>query len=197
MERHHDDAVGCLLRDRAVAAASAAFGMASVKDTGTFEVDGLVGGRSFRFVNPPKGWHLKRVMHDSDDVTDTGFEFKPGEDVEGFQIEMTTRTQTITGSVTNDKGEPIKEYTVVVFPDDDAKWTLSDSRWASSARPDQQGQFKVADLPAGTYRAVAVEYVAQGEWRDPEWLRRVTSKATKFTLDEGATRTLDLRLGGS
>jgi hypothetical protein len=130
-------------------------------------------------------------------VTDSGFEFKPGEDVEGFQIELTTRTQTITGSVTNDKGDALKEYTVVVFPDDEAKWTLNNSRWASSARPDQQGQFKVSDLPAGTYRAVAVEYVAQGEWSDPEWLKRVASKAIKFTLDEGATKTLDLRLGGS
>ena len=178
-------------------ASSAAFGMASVKEPGTFEVDGLVGGRSFRFVNLPKGWYLKRITHDGDDVTDSGFEFKPGEDVEGFQIELTTRTQTITGSVTNDKGDALKEYTVVVFPDDEAKWTLNNSRWASSARPDQQGQFRVADLPAGTYRAVAVEYVAQGEWSDPEWLKRVAGKAIKFTLDEGATKTLDLRLGGS
>src|SRR5204862_2967355 len=32
-----------------IAAASASFGMAAVKENGTFEIDGLVGGRVFRF----------------------------------------------------------------------------------------------------------------------------------------------------
>jgi len=110
---------------------------------------------------------------------------------------MTTQTQSITGSVTNDKGDPQKEYTVVVFPQDEDKWNLPTNRWTQSARPDQQGQFKVSDLPAGSYLAVAVEYVAQGEWNDPEWLRRNAPRATKVTLDEGATKTVDLKLAGS
>jgi hypothetical protein len=180
-----------------MSAASSAFGMASVKDTGTFEVDGLVGGRTFRFISPPKGWHLKRITHDGNEITDTGHDFKPGEDVEGFEIVLTTHTQSITGSVTNAKGEAQKEYTVVVFPEDERKWTLPNSRWTHSARPDQQGQFKVNELPAGSYLAIAVEYVAQGEWNDPEWLRRNASRATKVTIDEGATKTLDLKLAGS
>jgi hypothetical protein len=171
--------------------------MATVKDTGTFEMDGLVGGRVFRFANLPKGWHLRRITMEANDVTDKGFAFKPGEDVEGFEIELTTRTQGVTGTVTNDKGEPVKEYTVVIFPEDDAKWTLAASRWFASARPDQQGQFKVNDLPAGSYMAVAVEYVAQGEWNDPEWLARVAKNATKVKVDEGSTKTLELKLVGS
>ncbi len=178
-------------------AAATAFGMSAIKDPGTFEIDGLVGGRVFRLANPPKGWFLKRITHDGDDITDRGFDFKPGEDVDGFEIVMTTRSQTLSGSVTNDKGEPVKEYTVVVFPQNQARWTALDSRWMAAARPDQQGQFKMTQLPPGDYYAVAVEYVAQGEWMDPEWLARSLGKASKFTLDEGATRTLDLKLSGS
>ena len=64
----------------------------------------------------------------------------------------------------------------------------------ASARPDQEGQFRVSNLPAGPYYAVAVEYVAQGEWQDPAWLERMSKAATKFTLDEGGTKTLDLKL---
>ena len=41
----------------------------------------------FRFVNPPKGWFLKRVTHEGEDVTDKGYDFKPGEEVEGFEID--------------------------------------------------------------------------------------------------------------
>jgi hypothetical protein len=177
-----------------IPAAASIFGNASVKENGTFEIDGLVGGRTFRFANPPAGWHLKRITHEGEDVTDKGFDFKPGEDVEGFTIELTRKTQTITGAVTDDKGTAVKEYTVVVFPEDSEKWTLANTRWMSSARADQQGQFKIANLPPGRFLAVAVEYVPQGEWMDPEWLTRAVKEATKFTLDEGAAKTLDLKL---
>jgi hypothetical protein len=180
-----------------IAAATASFGMAAVKENGTFEVDGLVGGRVFRFIEPPKGWFLKRITHENEDVTDQGYDFKPGEDVSGFEIVLTTKSQSLSGSVTNDKNEPVKEYTVVVFPEDPQKWTLTGERWRASARPDQQGQFKIANLPPGAYLAIAVDYVAQGEWTDPEWLARAAKKAKSFTLDEGAAKTLDLKLAGS
>ena len=180
-----------------VGAASSAFGRSSVKESGEFEIDGLVGGRLFRFANPPKGWHLKSVKHDNEDITDKGFEFKPGDDENGFEIVMTNRTQVITGSVTNEKNEAVKEYTVVVFPEDQSKWTVSATRWRSAARPDQQGQFKIADLPPGRYLAIALEYIPEGEWMDPEWQTRTAKKAVAFTLDEGATKTLDLKLAGS
>jgi len=54
----------------------------------------------------------------------------------------------------------------------------------------------VTGLPPGNYLAVAVEYVEQGAWRDPEWLARAAKTATKFTLDEGGTQRLELKLGG-
>jgi Carboxypeptidase regulatory-like domain len=177
-----------------VAAASASFGMAAVKENGTFEVDGLVGGRVFRFFDAPKGWFLKRIAHENEDVTDKGYDFKPGEDVAGFEIVLTNRSQTVSGSVANEKNEPVKEYTVVVFPEDREKWTVAAGRWRASARPDQQGQFKIDSLPPGSYLAIAVEYVPEGEWSDPEWIARAVKKATPFTLGEGASKTLDLKL---
>jgi hypothetical protein len=81
-----------------------------------------------------------------------------------------------------------------VFAQDADKWKLTGGRWRQSARPDQQGQFKIADLPPGDFYAVAVEYVGEGEWTDPEWMARAVRDATKFTLGEGATKTLDLKL---
>jgi hypothetical protein len=180
-----------------IAGAMAAFGIAAVKDGGTFEIDGLVGRRLFGFMEAPKGWFIKRVTQENVDVTDTGYDFKPGEDVSGFEIVLTTKSQTVSGSVTNDKNEAVKEYTVVVFPEDPQKWTTAAVRFSASARPDQQGHYRVANLPPGAYLAIAVEYVEQGEWTDPEWLARAAKKATKFTLDEGAARTLDLKISGS
>jgi len=177
--------------------ASAAFGNSSVKNDGTFSIDGLVGGRIFRVLNAPKGWFLKRVTVGGEDVTDKGMEFKPGEDVADIRVELTNKTTGITGSVTDDKGQAQKDYTVVVFPENQQKWTLANSRWASSARPDQEGRFTFSNLPPGAYFAIAVEYVASGEWSDPEWLARASKKATRFTLDEGSAKVLDLKLSGS
>jgi len=180
-----------------IPAAASMFGNSTVKEDGSFEIDSLVGGRNLRLMNPPKGWYLKQLTREGVDITDTGYDFKPGEDVEGFQLVLTTKTQTITGAVAGAKGEALKEYTVVVFSEDPQKWPLPDSRWMNSGRPDQQGQFKIVDLPAGNYLAIAVEYVPQGEWRDPAWLERAARSATRFTLDEGATKALDLKLAGS
>lgn len=173
---------------------ASAFGLASVKETGAFEIDGLVGGRLFQFMNPPKGWVVKRITYEGEDITDRGRDFKPGEQLDGFEIVMTRRVQRLTGRVTNDNGEPAKEYTVVAFAEDQSKWGLPSSRWVASARPDQDGKFEFTQLPAGKFLAVAVDYVAQGEWNDPEWLARAAKNATKVTVDEGASATLDLKL---
>jgi hypothetical protein len=177
-----------------MAPAASAFGATTVKDSGDFEIEGLSGGRLIRLMNPPKGWSVKSVQFNGQDITDKGYEFKPGEDVDGFEVTLTTQSQGVTGAVTNEKNEPLKDCTVVVFADDPAKWTLPSNRWIASARPDQDGNFKVNNLPAGSYMAIAVDYVEQGGWSDPDWLTRASKRATRFTLSEGSTKTLDLRL---
>jgi hypothetical protein len=172
-------------------------GATMVKDTGAFELEGLTGARVFRAANLPKGWTLKRVTLNGEDVTDKGVEFKAGQDVSGLEIELTNRSTSVNGTVTDDKGQALKDYTVVIFAEDEAKWTMPMNRWMSSSRPDQQGRFKFNGLPPGAYYAIAVEYVAAGEWQDPEWLARAAKQATRVTLDDGAAANLELKLAGS
>ena len=180
--------------DDSMPAITSAFGSSQVKDDATFSIDGLIGIRLLRVVNPPKGYFLKRVTADGSDVTDTGLEFKPGENVSGLTIELTNKTTSLTGTVKDGTGTALKDYTVVVFAEDPQKWTLPNNRWMTSARPDQDGHFKVSNLPAGSYYAIAVEYVASGEWADPDWLTRASKNATKVQLDEGGSRVLDLTI---
>jgi hypothetical protein len=172
------------------------FGAGQVKENGTFELDSLIGARMLRVANLPRGWVLKRVTRDGEDITDRGMEFKPGEDVTGIEIEISNKPTAISGRVSGPSGQ-VKDYTVVMFATDQEKWTLAQSRWVTSTRPDQEGLFRVNNLPPGQYYAVAVEYVAQGEWQDPEWLLRASKSASKFTIDEGGVLTVDLKLSGS
>ena len=172
-------------------------GATAVKENGTFEVEGLMGARLFRVINPPKGWVVKRVLLNGEDITDKGAEFKPGEDVAGIEIELTNRVTTLAGAITDERGQSQKDSTVVIFPEDQSKWTLPMNRWMTTTRPDQEGRYKFNALPPGSYYAIAVEYVAPGEWQDPDWLARAAKKATRVTLDEGSSKTLDLKVAGS
>ncbi len=165
----------------------------SIGEDGGFELRGLAGTRLIRVVGLPQGWTLKSVRIDGADVTDTGFEFKAGAAVTGVDVVVTSRTTDISGAVTAN-GQPVKDYTVVIFADDEAMWALPGSRYVTGTRPDQEGRFRARNLPAGDYLAVAVEYLAQGEWGDPDVLRRLKDKATRFTLNEGDNKTLNLTL---
>jgi hypothetical protein len=169
-------------------------GAASVKDDGSFELKGLSGPRLIRLGNAPPGYTLKSVKLNGTDITDVGAEFKAGETTSGLEVELSSRSTSVTGAVTASDGSLLKDYTVVVFSESPEYWRLPMTRWVTGTRPDQDGRFKVQNLPAGTYFAVAVDYVPQGEWGDPELLDRLKSRAKRFTLGDGGTETLDLKL---
>lgn len=166
----------------------------SVKADGTFEVKGLLGPRLLRLVNVPAGWMVKSVRLNGADITDTGMEFKPGEAVTGVEIALTSKMSQVSGTVTGTGSEPVKDYTVVVFSDDPQRWTLPATRYVVGRRPDLNGKFEVKPLPPGSYYAAAVDYLPDGEWNDPEVLERLKTNAKKFSVDEGESKTLALKI---
>ena len=98
-----------------------------------------------------------------------------------------------TGQLADEKGAPLTDGTIVVFSADTSKWA-EDSRFVRAARPDQQGQYQIKGLPAGEYLAVAVDYVQEGMWNDPEFLDSLRRYAQRLTLGDGDARSLSLKL---
>ncbi|HEY6211907.1 MAG TPA: carboxypeptidase-like regulatory domain-containing protein [Vicinamibacterales bacterium] len=168
-----------------------------VNDDLTFESKVRPGQWRVNLNQLPAGWALKAVRHRGSDLTDSGFDVRPGEDIADVEIELTNRMPELSGQVTNSRGATVKDYTVVAFPEDREKWTLSNSRYIRSARPDQDGRFKITSLPPGRYYIVALDQVEQGEWTDPEFLDRVQSKTTTVAVGEGETKTVDLKLNST
>ena len=169
-------------------------GGSAAKDEGSFQLKGLSGRRLLRAGNLPPGWTLKSVRLNGDDITDAGADFKNGQDVTGLEIVLTSKLTEITGGVTATNGSPIKGYTVVVFSDDPQYWNLPFTRWVNGARPDQDGRFRIRNLPAGSYQIAAVDYIEAGAWGDPELLDRLKTRAKRITLAEGGSEKVDLKL---
>ena len=134
---------------------------------------------------------MKRIRREDVDVTDTALDFAT--DVDGLEIELTERLTTVSGSVSDDRGGLALDATVIAFADDPEKWGPH-ARFIQSARPDQQGRFTIRGLPPGRYLAIAVGYLEPGEEQDPDVLEAWRQGATPFTLSEGQTHTLELKL---
>lgn len=82
---------------------------------------------------------------------------------------------------------------MVIFPSDPTKW-IDRSRFVALGRPNQFGRFEVRGLPPEDYLVVALPGVVQTEWMAPEFLQQLRPLATSFILQEGESKTLELKL---
>ena len=170
---------------------------ARVADDFTFELKAPPGATRLTigggFNLPPTGWIIRSVRLNGVDVTDSGIDVKPNEDVSGVEVELSNRLTTVLGVVTNNRGEASKDYVAIVFPQDKEKW-MAPTRYQSTGRPDQAGRFKIVGLPPGDYYIVAVDRIEPGQSGDPEFLESIRTMATPLSLLEGETKSVDLRL---
>jgi protocatechuate 3,4-dioxygenase beta subunit len=163
-----------------------------VSDDGTFEFKSAP-GRVRINMSGAVGWQIRAVRLNGTDVTDAGIEFKPNEDITGLEVEITNKLTTITGLVTNARGETLKDYTTIAFAQDKEKWKMM-GRYQSMGRPDQDGRFKIMGLAPGDYYIVALDSAQSSQLMDPDFLESVRPKATSLVLREGESRTIDLKL---
>jgi len=168
-------------------------GPAAVNDDLSFEAKARPGKMRITLASPMPGWAIRSVRYRDIDVIDSGIDLRAGESVTDVEVELTNRLTDVSGIVTTPKGEAVQDYSVVVFPADREKWTPN-SRYLKTARPDQGGRYKLNGLPPGEYRVIALDYVDQNEWNDPEFLERIRSRATTFSITEGETKSVDLRI---
>jgi hypothetical protein len=169
-----------------------------VQDDYSFEMTGLFDRRRMTASAGmpgagPSGWYLKSVIYDGQDIIDTGIEFAPGRTYEGFQFVFTQKTTDLSGALTDDRGKPVLDATVIVFPANREQWTYL-SRYVRSIRPDTNGRFSIKNLPPEDYLIIAVQNLEMGQASDPEFLTRAREEARPFSLTEGETKAVDIRL---
>jgi hypothetical protein len=167
-------------------------GASELASDGTFTIKGVFGRDRLR-VALSDDWMVKTILQGGRDITDTPIELKSGELLSDVDIVVTNRVSIVTGSVTNDKGVQTGDATVLLFASEAARWS-DDSRSVRAVRPDQQGQYQLKGLPSGDYLAVALEYIEDGLWNDPEYLESLRRVAQRVTVIDASTQTVSLKV---
>jgi hypothetical protein len=97
------------------------------------------------------------------------------------------------GTLLDDRQEPTRDATVVVFPSAREGWSEG-SRSVKTTRPDQQGRWEIKALPPGDYLAIALDFIEDGAWNDPDLLESLRKDAKAVTLPEAGDVTIPLTL---
>ena len=170
-------------------------GQNKINDDFTFELTSLSDRRLIRAnIGQNLGWYPKAVMLGGDDVTDSGIEFTPGKSYDDLQIIFSRKTTDLSGLVTDDRGRPVLDASVVIFPVSKDLWTYS-SRYMRTARPDTNGKSSFKSLPPHEdYMVIAVQNLESGQGADPDFLTRALEEAKKISLNEGETKAFDIKL---
>jgi len=160
---------------------------------GNFEIRGVTGTVLLRAISLPPAWAFKSATLDGDDVADRPLEMTVPRTVSGVRIVLTDRLTDLSGSVSDSRGERVREYTVVIAPVDE-KVGWAQTRYTRLPRPDQDGRFRVRGLPEGRYYVVAVEAFEDGRQWDPGFQRELRTFGKSITLTAGQGQTVDLTL---
>lgn len=169
---------------------------AQLDATGHFSISGVAPGRyTIRVQGGVQTYTLRSAFVGNKDILDFPLDVKPNEDVPDITLTMTTKTQELSGTLTDAQNQPASAYSVIVYSADPQYW-LPQARRIASARPGTDGKFTFRNLPPGEYLIAAVTDVEPGEWFDPEFLQQLRAASARVTLADGDRKTQDLRLGG-
>jgi beta-lactamase regulating signal transducer with metallopeptidase domain len=165
-------------------------GGARIDPDGSFETESPGGLVTIGVSNLPEGWTVKSIHLDRVDVDGQTVDLTGG--TRQLQIMLTDRISAVTGLVVDRNGRPLSGYSIVLFPDDETRWTPS-SRFLMEARSSQTGQFTLKDVAPGSYLAVALQSLPFRAWVNPDTLALLQPIATKLQVTEGEQKVISIR----
>jgi hypothetical protein len=165
-----------------------------VDANGSFATMGVPPGRYFLRVNGGfQNWSFQAALVGGRDASVVPIDFESG-DLNGVTIVFTDRATELSGQVTGDGA--LDSMSVLVFPSESAAWVGygNSSRRFATTRVDKDGNYKVANLPAGQYLAVALPDKMMNDWQNPKFLEALVPQAARVTVRDNEKATAGLRV---
>ena len=161
---------------------------------GKFTLRGVTPGR-YRLTASglPSGWTLKSATFGGRDVLDTMLDVTGGDELASGVVTFTKAATELSGTLQDNSGKPISDFTIVVFPSDRRFW-MPMSRRIQATRPGTDGRFSFRNLPEGDYRLIAVIDPEPGDWFDPAFLDQLLGAAMPISLNDGERKVQDVRV---
>jgi hypothetical protein len=166
----------------------------AVRADWSFELTGLSDRVRLRWTAGKEGpdWSLKSALKDGVDLADRAIEVLPGQVVDDVEIVITQKITEVSGIVLDERGQPTTDATVVIFADDEERWTPG-TRYIRTGRPDTEGKYRIRLTPGPAYLVAVVRSAEDGRYSDPEVLAGLVPSATRLTIAEGESKVLNLR----
>ena len=162
-----------------------------VKDDWTFEINGLGGVLRFEPTVQRSDVIVTGIRVGGSDLPDGVLDFNRG-DISDVEIVLSERLPEVGGHVSLQSGQPARDATVVIFPEQPGRWGLR--RYSVAVRVEPDGSFNHRGLPPGRYLIVAVDYLESGAELDSDTLERLRPGATPVNVVESERREVELAL---
>jgi len=159
---------------------------------GTFQLKDVFPSKYFVTVGSlADGAYVKSLRLDGQDVTRSMLDLSSGA-VGSLEIIVSTKAAELGGTVRNDKGAPLPDIPVTVWP----KIPDLSSRTGGikTAKTDWNGGFKISGLASGEYFVAAWEYPEVGLAENPAFLGRFTAPDLTVKLAESVHENVDVKL---
>jgi hypothetical protein len=157
------------------------------ESTGTFATSGVPPGKYLVSVQGGfPNWTFQSAMVNGRDASIYPVDVESN-DLGGVMINFTDRPSDISGQVSVETGTP-EALSVLVYPADQTSWTgpgAGSPRRFLSARADKDGKYRISNVPAGEYLAVAVPDKLIADWQRPKFLESLMPSATRFRVQDG------------
>ncbi len=164
------------------------------RDTGSFELVGVIPGEYTVVAPASGGWRLQSVMSGGRDLLDVPLVVDgSAQSVTDVVVTYTDRRSELAGTLTTSSGQPASEFTVIAFPADRRYWRPG-ARRIKTARPASNGAFSIMDLPTGEYLVAALTDFDPSDLLQRDYLEQVLPAGVKIVIVDGQQTRQDLRI---
>jgi protocatechuate 3,4-dioxygenase beta subunit len=167
---------------------------AAVKPDLSFEIEGIVGPQLLDVRGVPRDWVVRSVRYGGEERINVPTEFKSHIDPSALEIVLTNRPARLVARVTDEKGQPVEDARVLIFPADPRQWDGGGAASIWRFGVPREGTYEFNGLRPADYLVVVIPDGMPFQDRDRRPLEALSKHAERITLLENDVKAVDLEV---